>query len=126
MQQSGVCKCGDDGVSRLGDGGNHVTCHYVTTVVQIMLPGQQREQLITVPCHPLAHMHAVQGKVLPTVVPALAGLAFLALSAVMEGASSLAAPEGSSALVSPLNGAVLVVCCPLACTAAGSGLASVM
>ncbi len=83
LQQSGVSKCGDDGVSRLGDGGNHVTCHYVTTVVQIMLPGQQREQLITVPCHPLAHMHAVQGKVLPTVVPALAGLAFLALSALL-------------------------------------------
>ena len=58
-------------------------------------------------------MHAVQGNVLPTVVLALAGLSFLALSAVMEGASSLAAPEGSSALVSPPNGAVLVAWRPL-------------
>ena len=71
-------------------------------------------------------MHAEQGNVLPTVVPALAGLPFLALSTVMEGASSLATLEGGSAVVPPPNGALLVGYCPLACTAAGSGLASVM
>ena len=57
---------------------------------------------------------------------ALVELAFLALAAVMERAASPAASGGSSALVSPLSGAVLVGCCPLACTAAGSGLAPVM
>ena len=92
-----------------------------------MLPEQQSEWHVPLyPATSFAHMHAVQGMVLPTVVPALAELACLALSAVVEGASSLAASEGSSALVSLPNGAVLVGCCPLACTAWGFGLASAM
>ncbi len=81
---SGVSRLGESGVHRLGDGGDHVTCHCMTTVVQIMLPEQQCERHFSLyPATSLAHMHAVQSRVLPTVVPALAGLAFLALSALL-------------------------------------------
>ena len=71
-------------------------------------------------------MHAVQSRVLPTVMTAAAELGFLALSALLGLASPLAASEGTSAFVSAPNGAVLVGWCPLACTAAGSGLAFVL
>ena len=99
----------------------------MTTVVQIMLPEQQSKWHIPpYPATSLAHMHAVQGRVLPTVLSATAELGFLALSALLGFASSLAASEGTSAFVSAPNGAVLVGWCPLACTAAGSELASVM
>ncbi len=96
----------------------------MTTVVHIMLPGQQCERHFPLyPATSLAHVHALQSMSLPTVVPALVELAFRAPSAVTEGTSPLAAPGGSSALVfPPPNGSLLVGCWPLACTAWGSAL----
>ncbi len=103
-----------------------MTCHYVMTIGQIMLLGQLCKWYMPLyPATSFTHMHALQSKALPTVVPALVELAFLALSAVIHGVSSLAAPGGSSALASPLKGTVLVGCWQVACTAAGSGLAPV-
>ncbi len=101
-----------------------MACQYVTAVVQTMLPRQQCEWRF--PLYPaicFALIHTMQSKVLPTVMPPLAALALLALSAVMDGAASPAEPGGSSAPVCPPNGAVLIVWWPVACTAWGSGLA---